>query len=177
MRCPFCGHDDSRVVDSREVDDGIRRRRECLGCRGRFTTYERINPVSLFVIKKDRRREAYDRAKILAGVRKACEKRPLAADRVEHLVDEVEAELFAMGKAEVPSRAIGDMVMRRLRALDQIAYIRFASVYRQFTDITVLKEEVDSLLGSPEQAPGEAQLPLIPEEGLGVTAQRGRDAR
>ena len=146
MNCPYCGHSEDKVIDSREVNDGIRRRRQCLSCGARFTTYERLQPASLFVIKKDERREEFDREKLLTGIRKACEKRPLPTGIVEKLVDDIEAELYQLGKAEIPSAVIGDMVMARLKNLDHIAYIRFASVYREFADITALKQEVDTLV-------------------------------
>ncbi|UCB44183.1 MAG: transcriptional repressor NrdR [Dehalococcoidales bacterium] len=179
MNCPYCAYDDSRVLDSRDVDEGIRRRRQCLSCESRFTTYERILPVSLFVMKKDNRRELFDRQKVLNGIRKACEKRPLPADTVDKLADDIESELYRLGRAEVASRLVGDMVMRRLRDLDHIAYIRFASVYREFTDITALKEEVDTLLDNKAQSiPSTAQLPLMPDEELEVvTGQRRRNRR
>ncbi|MCK4274467.1 MAG: transcriptional repressor NrdR, partial [Dehalococcoidales bacterium] len=131
MICPYCGHYDSKVIDSREVNDGIRRRRQCLRCDSRFTTYERLQPASLFVMKKDQRREEFDHDKLLAGIRKACEKRPLTSGAVEKLVDEIEAELYQTGRTEIPGTVIGDMVMARLKTLDHIAYIRFASVYRE----------------------------------------------
>lgn len=145
MKCPYCGFADSRVIDSREVNDGIRRRRQCISCSQRFTTYERLQPLVLFVVKKDQRREEFNREKLLGGLRKACEKRPLPADAVERLAEEIESELLALGKAEVSSTIIGDMVMDKLKKLDKIAYIRFASVYRDFTDIDALKDELDSL--------------------------------
>ncbi|OGO19553.1 MAG: transcriptional regulator NrdR, partial [Chloroflexi bacterium RBG_16_50_11] len=147
MNCPYCGHIDSKVIDSRDVNDGVRRRRQCLRCELRFTTYERLQPVSLFVIKKDGRREEFHREKLLNGIRKACEKRPLKSGAVDALVDEIEGELYQTGRTEIPSGAIGDIVMAKLKKLDHIAYIRFASVYRDFADITALKEEVDSLAG------------------------------
>lgn len=164
MNCPYCGHSDSRVIDSRDVNEGIRRRRQCLSCEARFTTYERIQPASLFIIKKDQRREEYNRDKLLGGIRKACEKRPLPTGTVEKLVDEIEAELYSFGKAEINSSRIGDMVMDRLKDLDYIAYIRFASVYREFADIKALKEAVDNLVVTQKEKshlPG--QLFLIPE--------------
>jgi transcriptional repressor NrdR len=163
LNCPHCGHSDSKVIDSRDINDGIRRRRQCLRCESRFTTYERLQPAGLFVIKKDGRREEYDRDKVLAGVSKACEKRPLESGAVDRLVDNVEAELFQMGRTEIPSHVIGDRVMAGLKGLDHIAYIRFASVYRDFADITSLKEEVDNLASQPP-APSADQLPLIPPE-------------
>jgi len=128
MNCPYCGHSEDKVIDSREVNDGIRRRRQCLGCGERFTTYERLQPASLFVIKKDERREEFDREKLLSGIRKACEKRPLPTGIVEKLADDIEAELYQLGKAEIPSTVVGDIVMERLKNLDHIAYIRFASL-------------------------------------------------
>ncbi len=165
MNCPFCGYSDSRVIDSRDVNDGIRRRRQCLSCEARFTTYERLQPASLFIIKKDQRREEFHREKLLGGIRKACEKRPLPTGAVEKLVDEIEAELYHLGKNEVSSVLIGDMVMDKLKALDYIAYIRFASVYREFADIQALKDAVDNLVTTQRNhLPG--QLPLIPDNQL-----------
>lgn len=176
MNCPYCGYIDSKVIDSREVNDGIRRRRQCLRCEMRFTTYERLQPVSLFVIKKDGRREEFRREKLLTGIRKACEKRPLPSGAVDKLVDEIEGELYQTGKAEVPGAVIGDMVMAKLKKLDHIAYIRFASVYREFADITTLKEEVDSL-ASHATAPPADQLPLLPMEELPVQVKNIRRVR
>jgi transcriptional repressor NrdR len=170
MKCPYCGHPDSKVTDSRDVNDGVRRRRQCLSCGARFTTYERLQPASLFVIKKDQRREEFDRNKLLSGIRKACEKRPLPTGAIEKLVDDIEAELYRLGKAEIPSELLGDMVIERLKRLDHIAYIRFASVYREFTDITALKQEVDTLLSSEEASP--SQLPLLPETELAIKGHR-----
>jgi transcriptional repressor NrdR len=161
VKCPHCGYDDSKVVDSREASDGIRRRRMCLSCGGRFTTYERIQQTTLFVIKKDKRREPFQKEKLLTGIRKAFEKRPVAAHVIEKIADDIEVELHAQGRAEVPSSVIGDMVMEKLKGLDHIAYIRFASVYRDFADISRLKQEVDSL-ASTNTTPS-AQLPLLPE--------------
>lgn len=166
MRCPYCDFSDSRVTDSRDVRDGIRRRRQCLGCQARFTTYERLQPAALFVIKKDGRRERFDHDKVLAGVRRAGEKRPLAADALEGLVDDIEAELYGLGRTEIPSRVVGDLVMRRLKTLDHIAYIRFASVYRDFADITALKEEIDTLMDGAAAAPQAGQLPLLGDDEL-----------
>jgi transcriptional repressor NrdR len=173
MNCPYCGYHDSKVVDSREVNDGIRRRRQCLRCGSRFTTYERLQPASLFVIKKDERREEFNRNKLLTGIRKACEKRPLPTGTVDKLADEIEAELFRLGKVEIPSATIGDMVIERLKSLDYIAYIRFASVYREFTDITALKQAVDILVSSEtETLTPTSQLPLLPSEQLGRSVRR-----
>jgi transcriptional repressor NrdR len=173
MNCPYCGHAEDKVIDSREAGDGIRRRRQCLKCGSRFTTYERLQPGNLFVIKKDERREEFDRDKLLTGIRKACDKRPLPTGTVDKLADDIEAELYQLGRAEIPSAVIGDMVMERLRSLDHIAYIRFASVYREFTDITALKEEVDTLLGAGEgSSPLPGQLSLLPDEELALRGRR-----
>ena len=171
MNCPHCNHSESRVLDSREINDGIRRRRECLRCKGRFTTYERVQQGALFVIKKDKRREPFQKVKVLNGIRKACEKRPIAAYVIERLADDIESELFAQNKTEVSSTVIGDMVMDKLKTLDHIAYIRFASVYRDFADITRLKAEVDSLAGSPVVP--SAQLALLPDVEGGVVVKKG----
>jgi len=175
MNCPYCNYRDSKVIDSRDVNDGIRRRRQCLGCSSRFTTYERLQPASLFVIKKDERREEFNRNKLLNGIRKACEKRPLPTGTVDKLVDDIEAEIYHLGKTEISTAIIGDMVMERLKSLDDIAYIRFASVYRDFTDITALKQEVDTLVSSEVSASlPTSQLPLLPDNELGRLAKRPR---
>jgi len=167
MDCPYCGYNDSKVIDSRDINDGIRRRRQCLSCGSRFTTYERLQPAGLFVIKKDERREGFSRDKLLTGIRKACEKRPLPSDTVDKVADEIEAEPYRSGRAEIPSTVIGDMVMARLKGLDHIAYIRFASVYREFTDITTLKEVVDALVsGESGVSHPTNQLPLLSAEKL-----------
>lgn len=176
MNCPYCGHRDSKVVDSRDVNDGVRRRRQCLQCSSRFTTYERLQPASLFVIKKDQRREEFSQEKLLTGMRKACDKRPLPSGTVDRLADDIEAELYQMGKTEIPSAVIGDMVMARLKGLDHIAYIRFASVYREFADITTLKEEVDTLANNMVVHPAN-QLPLLPREEMVGTVKSQRRSR
>ena len=164
MNCPFCGHPETKVVDSRDWADGIRRRRQCLACARRFTTIERAELGSVVVLKKDNRREEFDRAKIIAGVRKACEKRPIPSGAIEALADEVEQAVSALNKAEVPSTYIGELVMERLRALDQIAYIRFASVYRAFADVEELKAELAALeAGWPRPDVPPDQLPLLPD--------------
>jgi|GEM_PF-39285 len=164
MRCPFCGSQDSKVVDSRDVDDSIRRRRECLypGCAGRFTTYERVQAVALYVVKKDGRREEFSREKLLAGLRKACEKRPLPAGAVEALAADIESALYQSNAPEIPSSLLGELVMDRLRSLDPIAYVRFASVYRQFADLAALQEELAALTSGAR--PAAAQLPLLDPE-------------
>lgn len=142
MRCPYCQEGDSRVIDTREVGNTIRRRRECTRCGQRFTTYERLSPVSLFVVKRDGRREPFDREKLYHGIYKACAKRPISEEQIEKLVSRIESELFALGKAEVESKVIGEMVMEQLRDLDDVAYVRFASVYRRFKDVDGLVEEI-----------------------------------
>ncbi len=177
MNCPYCEYHDSKVIDSRSVNDSIRRRRQCLSCGSRFTTYERLQPASLFVIKKDNRREEFNRDKLLTGIRKACEKRPLPTGTVDRLADDIEAELYHLGKVEIPSAVIGDMVMNRLKSLDYIAYIRFASVYREFTDITALKQEIDTLVSAEaDTSQPTSQLPLLPDEELRTMA-KGRQRR
>jgi transcriptional repressor NrdR len=163
MNCPYCKNADSKVIDSRDVNEGIRRRRQCLSCNSRFTTYERLQPASLFIVKKDQRREEYSREKLLSGVRKACEKRPLPTGAIENSVNEIEAELYNQGKAEIPSTLVGDMVMEKLKKMDYIAYIRFASIYREFADIRALKEAVDNLV-VVQNKPHPGQLALIPDE-------------
>ena len=180
MNCPHCGHFDSKVIDSRDVNDGIRRRRECLSCNSRFTTYERLEPAGLFVIKKDQRREEFNKEKLLTGIRKACEKRPLPTGLVDKLADDIEAELYSNGKAEIPSTVIGDLVMEKLKKTDYIAYIRFASVYRDFTDITALKREIDNLVSddeSPLESTPSEQLPLLPSEELETTGKARQRSR
>ena len=147
MKCPFCRHPKTRVVDKRNLEelDTIRRRRECLSCGRRFSTYERIELTRVSVIKKDGRRESFARDKLLAGLLKACEKRPIPRGEVEKLVSAIEAELYNYGNREVPAQVIGELVMDRLRALDKVAYIRFASVYREFTDLKSFEKELRTL--------------------------------
>ncbi len=148
MKCPFCGHEEDKVVDSRASSDGasIRRRRECLKCSQRFTTYEHVEQHELMVIKKDGRREPFDRKKLLAGLMKACEKRPVSMEQVEALVDEMERELSKEYDREVASHIIGERVMHKLHALDPVAYVRFASVYREFKDVAQFMHELKDLL-------------------------------
>ena len=152
MKCPFCNFPDSKVVDSRPTDEGtsIRRRRECLKCMKRFTTYETVERLLLMLVKRDGTREPYDRNKLLAGVMKACEKRPVPQARLEQLVDAVEQKLFGTLETEISSQKIGEMVMEELKHVDEVAYVRFASVYRQFKDINTFLEELNSLLKSRE---------------------------
>jgi transcriptional repressor NrdR len=171
MRCPYCGFADTKVTDSRDSEEGIRRRRECLSCGQRFTTVERLAAGGLFVVKKDGRREEFSREKLLAGLRKACEKRPLAAGSVDAVADAVEGALRQRGAPEVPSGEVGELVIDHLRDLDQIAYIRFASVYRQFADLEDVQRELESL-ASRGPAPGSGQPTLLPEEEL-QTLTRG----
>ncbi len=154
MKCPFCGTLDNKVIDSRLSQGGevTRRRRECEGCDRRYTTYERVEQVLPLVVKKDDRREPFDRVKVLAGLRRACEKRPVSQESLDRLVDQLERELVETGEKEVPSAVIGEKVMARLRELDQVAYVRFASVYRSFKDIHEFMAELSGLLGKP---PGE----------------------
>ncbi|MFC2149806.1 transcriptional regulator NrdR [Candidatus Auribacterota bacterium] len=153
MNCPYCNHPEDKVVDSRSSQDGwaIRRRRECLKCERRFTTYERIEEISLKVKKKDKRREDYDRNKILNGIMKACEKRPVSVDDIEKAVDEIEMELMKAHDNEADSDEVGELVMRKLKKLDEVAYIRFASVYRQFRDVNEFMNEVKNLLSPKDK--------------------------
>lgn len=148
MICPTCRKSETRVVDSRDDENVVRRRRECLDprCKHRFTTYERMEAPRLFVVKKDGRREQFSRDKILAGLRRACEKRPISESQMEAVVADLERDLFARGESEVPSTTVGEKLMEALRALDKVAYIRFASVYRQFRDVESFQEELATLL-------------------------------
>jgi transcriptional repressor NrdR len=154
LRCPFCQHIDDRVIDSRLSKEGdmIRRRRECANCRRRFTTYERVEETLPLVIKKDGRREAFDRGKILAGLHKACEKRPISVEVLEKLVERVEQRLEEAGEREMHSREIGEQIMKELQSLDEVAYVRFASVYRSFKDVNEFMNEVKELLGKGQKS-------------------------
>lgn len=147
MKCPFCSHENTRVIDSRPAEDNnsIRRRRVCDECGKRFTTYEKIETIPLIIIKKDNNREAYDRAKIEAGVLRACHKRPVSAQQITTLVDEVENEIFNREEREIPSGTIGELVMNKLKDLDAVAYVRFASVYREFKDVNTFMDELKSV--------------------------------
>lgn len=148
MKCPFCSHENTRVIDSRPAEDNnsIRRRRVCDECGKRFTTYEKIETIPLIIIKKDNNRETYDRAKIEAGVLRACHKRPVSAQQITTLVDEVENEIFNMEEKEISSENIGELVMNKLKGLDAVAYVRFASVYREFKDINTFMDELKNIL-------------------------------
>lgn len=148
MKCPFCGKENTRVIDSRPADDGgsIRRRRQCDECGKRFTTYEKVETIPLVVIKKDNIREAYDRAKIESGVFRSCHKRPISVDQITTLVDEIETIIFALEEKEIPSSKIGEIVMDKLKDLDAVAYVRFASVYREFKDVNTFMQEIKKIL-------------------------------
>ena len=173
MNCPYCGGQESRVIDSRSLEAGVRRRRKCLACNARFTTYERIQQHGIFVIKKDGRREEFSRDKLLTGIRKACEKCPLPTGAIDKFAETIEAELYKMGKSEVSSSYIGDLVMEGLKKLDHIAYIRFASVYREFADIGDLKREIENLAVRREPVPAN-QLPLPSSEAVNSLVRRKR---
>lgn len=179
MLCPHCGHNDSKVIDSRDAGDGIRRRRECLRCGLRFTTYERVQTTALLVVKRDGRREEFNREKLFNSVRLACAKRPLPTGALDRVVSDVESQLQKVGRAEIPSSAIGELVMERLNALDRVAYIRYASVYRDFADLETFREELDHMLSGRDQTRDvpENQPPLFPmEEAIPRprTRRRGR---
>ena len=148
MKCPFCNQDNTRVVDSRPVDDNtaIRRRRMCDACGKRFTTYEKVETIPLIVIKKDQNREQFDRSKIETGVLRACHKRPVSAEQIHKLVDEVETEIFNLEEREIPSSVIGEIVMDKLKDLEAVAYVRFASVYREFKDVNTFMDELKKIL-------------------------------
>ena len=148
MKCPFCNQDNTRVVDSRPADDttAIRRRRMCDACGKRFTTYEKVETIPLIVIKKDQNREQFDRSKIEAGVLRACHKRPVSAEQIHRLVDDVETEVFNLEEREIPSSVIGEIVMDKLKDLEAVAYVRFASVYREFKDVNTFMDELKKIL-------------------------------
>lgn len=153
MRCPFCGQDEDKVLESRTVSEGttVRRRRQCLACSQRFTSYERVEKEELMVIKKDGRREPFDREKIIGGVTRACEKRPVSMDEIDQLVDEIEKELYAGMPREIPSQEIGRLVIEKLHGLDEVAYVRFASVYRQFREVEDFVREINRYLKGKEK--------------------------
>ena len=147
MRCPFCSHENTRVIDSRpaEENNSIRRRRACDECGKRFTTYEKVETIPLIIIKKDNNRETYDRSKIEAGVLRACHKRPISASQITNLINDVETEIFNLEEKEIPSQVIGELVMNKLKNLEAVAYVRFASVYREFKDINTFMDELKSV--------------------------------
>ncbi|MDD4503756.1 MAG: transcriptional regulator NrdR [Clostridiaceae bacterium] len=148
MKCPYCGYSESKVVDSRPTDEeaAIRRRRECEKCSKRFTTYEKIEEMPLIIVKKDGSREVYQRGKLLNGILRACEKRPISISQIESIVDEIEKELYNSMEKEIGSKIIGELVMNRLKKIDDVAYVRFASVYRQFKDINSFLEELNKIM-------------------------------
>ena len=148
MKCPFCGQEDTKVIDSRPADDNssIRRRRQCDKCGKRFTTYEKVEAIPLVVVKKDMSREQYDRTKIEKGAFKSCHKRPIAVDRINEVVDSIEAEIFNIEAKEISSTIIGEIVMEKLKELDAVAYVRFASVYREFKDVNTFMDEIKKIL-------------------------------
>ncbi|AGC46504.1 MULTISPECIES: transcriptional regulator NrdR [Myxococcus] len=165
MRCPFCQDAENKVIDSRESHEGsvIRRRRECLACKRRFTTYERVEELYPLIVKKDGRREAFDREKIVSGLKKACEKRPVSAEQLEETVVAIERLLQGMGEKEINSSVIGEEIMRRLQQMDEVAYVRFASVYRSFRDISEFMHELKDLLEDQERE--RKAKPLLPGRG------------
>ena len=147
MKCPYCGYEETQVIDTRETEnlEATRRRRECLKCSKRFTTYERLEEAEIIVVKKDGRRERFERQKLLNGILKACEKRPISVDKIERLVDDVESDLRKRDSVEVESKTVGEIAMKKLKTLDKIAYIRFASVYREFEDLDMFEQELEKL--------------------------------
>ncbi len=152
MRCPLCSHENTRVIDSRpaEENNSIRRRRACDECGKRFTTYEKVETIPLIIIKKDNNRETYDRSKIEAGVLRACHKRPISASQITNLINDVETEIFNLEEKEIPSQVIGELVMNKLKNLEAVAYVRFASVYREFKDINTFMDELKSVLNKDD---------------------------
>ena len=172
MLCPFCSHKDSKVIDSRDAADGTRRRRECLRCGLRFTTYETAHTESLLVVKSDGRREEFNADKLRAGMAAACAKRPLPLGTIDKVTEDITNQLFESGRAEVQARLIGEMVMERLMSLDRVAYIRFASVYRDFRDLESFREEINSLLEPPVDATSANQLSFLEGEALSSAPRR-----
>ena len=147
MRCPYCGEENTRVIDSRPTDDSsIRRRRQCDECGKRFTTYEKVETLPLIVVKKDNNREPYDREKIVAGIVRSCHKRPISMKQINDMVDDIEGQIFNMEEKEIPTTTIGSIVMDKLKDLDEVAYVRFASVYREFKDVNTFMDEIKKIL-------------------------------
>ena len=148
MKCPYCGKENTRVIDSRPADDNssIRRRRQCETCGKRFTTYEKVETLPLIVVKKDNNREPYDREKIVAGIVRSCHKRPISMTQINDMVDDIEGQIFNMGEKEIPTTTIGSIVMDKLKDLDEVAYVRFASVYREFKDVNTFMDEIKKIL-------------------------------
>ncbi len=153
MKCPYCGNSDTKVIDSRsaEENNSIRRRRQCEKCGKRFTTYEKLETMPLMVIKKDNSRESYDRSKIEKGILLSCQKRPVSAAQINKIIDEIENQIFSMEEKEVPTSVIGELVMSKLKDLDEVAYVRFASVYREFKDINAFMEELQNFLVNKQE--------------------------
>ena len=153
MKCPFCAHENTKVIDSRPADDNnsIRRRRECEKCGKRFTTYEKIESIPLVVIKKDNNRETYDRSKIEKGILQSCHKRPVSVDQIERTVDNIENRIFNMELKEIESSRIGELIMEKLKNIDEVAYVRFASVYREFKDVNTFMNEIKKILSKEEE--------------------------
>lgn len=174
MRCPFCGNLEDKVVDSRESREGdaIRRRRECLSCSRRFTSYERVEEVPILIVKKDGRREAFDRHKLLRGLMAACQKRPVSLGRLEELAGDIQARLMEHPDREIPSRALGDMVMDGLKAVDSVAYVRFASVYREFKDLPDFVKALETLVGQVKRQGPQAFAHLEAATGTPAPASR-----
>ena len=147
MKCPYCGKENTRVIESRPTDDSsIRRRRQCDECGKRFTTYEKVETLPLIVVKKDNNREPYDREKIVAGIVRSCHKRPISMTQINDMVDDIEGQIFNMGEKEIPTTTIGSIVMDKLKDLDEVAYVRFASVYREFKDVNTFMDEIKKIL-------------------------------
>jgi len=160
MKCPYCHSNNSRVIDTREVPDGIRRRRECNDCHQRFTTYERVAGINLLIVKRDGRREEFSRDKLIKSMRIACSKRPVSAEKLENAARDIEADLYTMGKGEIQSLAVGRLVMQHLQKIDEVAYVRYASVYRRFEDVSNIAEEIEHLMEQKRRE--EAQKNQIP---------------
>ena len=179
MRCPYCGRSDSKVIDSRDAGDGIRRRRQCQDCDSRFTTYEYVQMRTMMVVKRDGRREEFQREKLFSSMSKACAKRPLPVGSIDKAVDEIERQLGDSGRAEVTSRAVGELVMDRLSSLDRVAWIRFASVYRDFRDIESFKEAIDALLEpeTPDLGNHPDQFSLIADDSIPPARNGNRPRR
>ncbi|RME49099.1 MAG: transcriptional repressor NrdR [Caldilineae bacterium] len=166
MKCPYCNSSESRVIDTRDVPDGVRRRRECSDCHQRFTTYERIATINLLIVKRDGRREEFDRDKLLKSMRIACSKRAVSAEQLEQAVRDIEAALYTIGKGEIKSLLVGRLVMDHLQKIDDVAYVRYASVYRRFQDVTNMAEEIQQLLERKrreEEQKNQIPLPLQAE--------------
>ena len=153
MKCPYCGAQDTKVIDSRPADDNsaIRRRRQCEQCGKRFTTYEKLETLPLMIIKKDNSREAYDRSKIEKGILLSCHKRPISSEQIRNMIDEIETEIFSREEKEIPASDVGELVMRKLKDVDEVAYVRFASVYREFKDVNAFMEELAKFLNNKQE--------------------------